>query len=319
MELTWTSDTTSLNYWLTWKFLLCALWVFSSMIIASFLIWKYEESVNTITFKEVTQQKRTWFQYDCEAWMPCIKGIHPVWLMVFRIVSFLLLLAAGVADVTTHGTELFLYYTQWTLTLTTFYFAFGSLLSVYGCLNHHKTFHVGPDQDLFLPLTHKEETTNQQEKGHFLTAGFWGYTFQIIFQMTAGAVVLTDSVYWIVIVPFLTIVGYEMGFLTVVAHSLNLFLLLGDTALNSLRFPWFRISYFLLLTAFYVLFEWIIHAFVATWWPYPFLDLSVPFAPLWYLLVALLHLPCYSIFLLVVKLKYYILSRWFPQSYQTLR
>ncbi|GKD08486.1 hypothetical protein Tco_1188171, partial [Tanacetum coccineum] len=137
--------------------------------------------------------------------------------------------------------------------------------------------------------------------------------------MSAGAAMLTDSVYWIVIVPFLTIVGYELGFLTLVAHSLNLVLLLGDTALNSLCFPWFRISYFLLLTAFYVLFEWILHALVSTWWPYPFLDLTVEYAPLWYLLVALLHIPCYSFFFLVVKLKYHLLARCFPQSYQSLR
>ncbi|KAK9064754.1 hypothetical protein SSX86_016136 [Deinandra increscens subsp. villosa] len=186
---------------------------------------------------------------------------------------------------------------------------FGSLLSAYGCFRQHKTCDSGPDQECYLPLTNENSTTSRQAKNHFLlTAAFWGYVFQIIFQMTAGAVMLTDSVYWIVIAPFLTI-------LTIVAHSLNLVLLLGDTALNSLCFPWFRISYFLLLTAFYVLFEWILHAFVATWWPYPFLDLSVEYAPLWYLIVALLHLPCYGFFLLVVKLKYFILTRWFPQSH----
>ncbi|KAK1423274.1 hypothetical protein QVD17_18572 [Tagetes erecta] len=293
--------------------------VFTPIVIASYLIWKYEGFKNKETCKEVTQQERAWFLYGDEAWMPCIKGMHPFWLLAFRIISFCLLLAAGVADVTTHGTDLFFYYTQWTLTLVTFYFAFGSLLSAYGCFRQHKTCDLRPDREYCLPLTN-DNNTSQQAKNHFLlTAAFWGYVFQIIFQMTAGAVMLTDSVYWIVIVPFLTIVGYEMGFLTVVVHSLNLALLLGDTALNSLRFTWFRISYFLLWTAFYVLFEWILHAFVATWWPYPFLDLSVKFAPLWYFIVALLHVPCYGFFLFVVKLKYYILARWFPESYRSLR
>nr|KAJ0218422.1 hypothetical protein LSAT_V11C300110950 [Lactuca sativa] len=32
MELTLTRDTTSLGYWLIWKFLLCAIWVFTSML-----------------------------------------------------------------------------------------------------------------------------------------------------------------------------------------------------------------------------------------------------------------------------------------------
>lgn len=106
------NDTTNLSYWLTWKFLLCVLWVFTSITTALYLIFKYEGSENAKTYKKVTQHERDWFLYDSEAWMPCIKGIHPAWLMVFRIISFCLLLAAGVADVATHGTDLFFYYTQ---------------------------------------------------------------------------------------------------------------------------------------------------------------------------------------------------------------
>jgi hypothetical protein len=112
MELTLASDTTSLNYWLTWKFFLCVIWVFGSMIIASYLIWKYEGSGKTKTYKDVTQEETDWFLYDGEAWMPCIKGLHPAWLLVFRIISFCLLLAAGVSDVAINGTDLFFYYTQ---------------------------------------------------------------------------------------------------------------------------------------------------------------------------------------------------------------
>lgn len=102
-------------------------------------------------------------------------------------------------------------------------------------------------------------------------------------------------------------------------HSLNAILLIGETTLNGLRFPWFRISYFILLTGVYVIFEWIVHASVSMWWPYPFLDLSIPSAPVWYLAVALMHLPCYALFALIIKAKYYVLYRWFPQMDQSLR
>ncbi|KAJ0818092.1 hypothetical protein HanPI659440_Chr00c04g0712971 [Helianthus annuus] len=182
--------------------------------------------------------------------------------------------------------------------------------------------HTDAEKGMYTRLTKAgtDNAVNELGECYFSqAAAFWGYIFQIIFQMTAGAVMLTDGVYWFVIFPFLTIVDYEMSFLTVVVHSLNLVLLLGDTAMNSLGFPWFRISYFILFTAFYVMFEWIVHAFVATWWPYPFLNVSEQYAPMWYWMVAVLHLPCYAMFAVLVKTKYFILSRWFPESYNCLR
>ncbi|KVH92839.1 hypothetical protein Ccrd_005156 [Cynara cardunculus var. scolymus] len=288
------SDTTSLDYWMNWKFLLCLIWVLAPTIMALFLIWKYEGPTNSKTYKEANRLEKAWSLYDCEAWMPCVKEIHPAW---------------------------------WTFMLVIFYFAFGSVLSAYGLFQHHKMFTVSSldldaQQAVYVPLNNEdlENSSSQQGGTCFLrSSAFWGYVFQVLFQMTAGAVMLTDSVYWIVIVPFLTLIDYPKSFLTVLAHSLNLVLLLGDTALNSLRFPWFRISYFILLTAFYVIFEWVVHVCVSTWWPYPFLDLSTEYAPLWYLVVALLHLPCYSIFALVVAIKYCLLTRWFPESYRFLR
>ncbi|PNX62801.1 hypothetical protein L195_g053172, partial [Trifolium pratense] len=67
---------------------------------------------------------------------------------------------------------------------------------------------------------------------------------------------------------------------TVGMHSVNAVLLLGETSLNCMSFPVFRFAYFILWTVTFVIFQWIIHAAVSLWWPYPFLDLSSPYAPL---------------------------------------
>lgn len=151
--------------------------------------------------------------------------------------------------------------------------------------------------------------------------------------MSAGAVVLTDSVYWFVIFPFLTIKDYNLTFvstvyplfalyfvyifmaflyyfssiwkfplnhfmqMTVEMHTVNVILLLGDTALNCLvcsfgymfyshvrfiflifssilnffnllllqRVPLFRISFFILWTGLFVIFQWILHACISIW------------------------------------------------------
>ncbi|XP_047331946.1 uncharacterized protein LOC124935563 [Impatiens glandulifera] len=128
--------------------------------------------------------------------------------------------------------------------------------------------------------------------------------------MNLGATILTDGMFWLIIVPFLKIKNHNLNFFIINMHTINAIFLLGDTALNSLRFPWFRLSYFIIWTVIYVIFQWIAHICIPLWWPYPFLDLSSTFAPLWYFLVALMHIPCYGVFVLIMKLKYVLLSKW---------
>ncbi|XP_048617269.1 uncharacterized protein LOC125589082 [Brassica napus] len=55
--------------------------------------------------------------------------------------------------------------------------------------------------------------------------------------------------------------------------------------------PLFRVSYFVVWTGVFVLFQWIVHACVSFWWPHPFLDLSSPYAPLWYATQTYLSIP----------------------------
>ncbi|KAF2315904.1 hypothetical protein GH714_040699 [Hevea brasiliensis] len=146
---------------------------------------------------------------------------------------------------------------EWTFTLVTIYFGLGSFLSMRGCYLYHKR--VSGD---------KVDNV----------------------EMNAGAVMLTDCVFWFVIVPFFAIKDYHLTALVISMHSMNAILLLGDTALNCMRFPWFRIAYFYIWTITYLLFQWLVHACVRLWWPYPFLDLSSPYAPLWYKLLTIIFL-----------------------------
>ncbi|KAB1207884.1 hypothetical protein CJ030_MR7G024246 [Morella rubra] len=328
-------NTTTPSYWLNWRFFLCALWILSSMVLASFLIWKYEG------FNKPRPDERTENQgetagslHEDEAWKTCLKGIHPAWLLAYRTMAFIVLLVLLIADVVVAGGGIFYFYTQWTFTLVTIYFGLGSSLSIYGCCKRrqvggHAAYCASLDaeQGTYIAptlgesadmssLSKSSETCEEAHSHH--TAGVWVYIFQIIFQMCAGAVTLTDCVFWLILYPFLTAKDYELDFLIVSMHSINAVLLLGDTILNRLRFPLFRIAYFVLWTAIFVVFQWIIHACVSMWWPYPFLDLSSPYAPLWYLGVGLMHIPCYGIFALILRLKRLLLSRSFPDSYQSI-
>ncbi|TYI53337.1 hypothetical protein E1A91_D12G311700v1 [Gossypium mustelinum] len=331
-----TGNSTISSYWFNWRVLVCAIWVLVTAFFSFVLIWKYEGFRKSNENGDETQQDRAGFLDEDETWRPCLKGIHPAWLLAFRLVAFFVLLILLIVTAFVDGGSIFYYYTQWTFTLITFYFGLGSLLSIRGCYQYHKSVSGDRVDNVELDAEQGnhaavatacgETSSNIAEKNinpehpqvHFVRrrADTWGYVFQMIFQMNAGAVLLTDCVFWFIIVPFLAIKDYNLSVLAINMHTINAVFLLGDTALNCLHFPCFRIAYFFLWTVTYVIFQWLLHACVNIWWPYPFLDLSSPYAPLWYFSVALMHFPCYGAFALVIKLKHHVFTRWFPESYQ---
>ncbi|CAL0314071.1 unnamed protein product [Lupinus luteus] len=326
------ADTTTLSYWLNWRFFICALFILIAMALASFLIWKYEE-FNKWKSVRRRQKETAGSLYQDEAWNACVKGIHPAWLLAYRIISFLVLLSLLIANVVADGIGIFYFYTQWTFTLVTFYFGFGSCFSIYGCYFNKKEFggstvdhanldaeqgtYVAPTLDATVDASNLYKSSAANQVPHTRdAANLWGYMFLITFQTCAGAVVLTDFVFWLIIYPFMMPKDFKLDFLLVCMHSVNALFLLGDTALNCMRFPMFRFAYFVLWTAKFVCFQWFVHMFSSIRWPYPFLDLSSPYAPLWYLAVGVMHIPCYGIFALIVRLKHLWLSRSFPGSCQ---
>ncbi|XP_060175291.1 uncharacterized protein LOC132606008 isoform X2 [Lycium barbarum] len=312
-----TTDTTAPSYWLNWRFLLCAIFILAAMLVSVLIIWKYEGSSKSRSHRRDGQKKD-------DVWKTCYKAIHPNWLLAYRLIAFALLLSLLVADVVLHGVRILYFYTQWTFTLVTVYFGLGSSLSIRGCLQSHKGGNgvsadgVDAERGTYTaPVENASELVvsnglNCHDEPHIREAADpWGLAFQIIFQMTAGAVVLTDCVFWLLIYPFLTDRNYRLHFLAVCMHSVNAICLLGDVFINCLRFPFFRIAYFVLWTCVFVIFQWILHIFVSLRWPYPFLDLSSQYAPLWYFAVGILHLPCYGIFAILMRIKKFWLSRLF--------
>ncbi|KAK4756278.1 hypothetical protein SAY87_006405 [Trapa incisa] len=319
-----TTDTAAWSYWLNWRVLLCGIWIVTSISLASVLIRKYEYFCTRRRSGQETHHRKMEILYEDQTWSPCMKGVHPAWLLAFRAIAFALLLAVLMAAVIVNGPSIYYYYTQWTSTLITIYFWLGLLLSIHGCIKHHnaaggeRVGNVDIESELGTPAasTPAEASINSTTKATGTgtdnarqPSGFWGHVFQVLFQVNAGAVVLTDSVFWFMIFPFLMAKHDRLTILVITMHSLNAILLLVDAALNCLRFPFFRIAYFFSWSVFFVVFQWILHACVPIRWPYPFLDMSSRYSPIWYLSAALLHIPCYGAFALVVKLKQCLLVR----------
>ncbi|XP_039019818.1 uncharacterized protein LOC120151422 [Hibiscus syriacus] len=230
------------------------------------------------------------------------------------MLAFITLLTLLVLNVVIDGFSIFFFYTQWTFTLVTTYFMLGCVISIYGCQKHwaqacyDRADLVSSDTEQGIHESNESELSNDRE-----IAGRWIYFFQIMYQASAGASMLTDLVFWILLFPSLTSTPYGVDLMLIICmHSVNAAFLLCDSILNCMRFPFFRIAYFFLWTSIFVIFQWLVHAYYNLWWPYPFLDLTPFYAPFWYLLVGTMHLPAYGAFAFVVKLKEYSFSRLFP-------
>lgn len=108
-----TAKTDTQSYWLNWRVLLCAIWIVVSVILASLLVWKYERLRKPArNGSRETQQETSATLYEDETWRPCLKGIHPAWLMAFRVVAFIMLLVLLIINATVDGGSIFYYYTQ---------------------------------------------------------------------------------------------------------------------------------------------------------------------------------------------------------------
>ncbi|KAL6493532.1 hypothetical protein OROGR_032311 [Orobanche gracilis] len=122
-------------------------------------------------------------------------------------------------------------------------FRLGSLLSMRGCYRYNQSgANKHFDSESGSSMTIRNNNMLNATKGMEINqenvvrekAGILAYIFQIIFQMNAGAVLLTDTVFWFILVPFLLIKAYNLNFLIINMHSINAVFLLGETALNSL-------------------------------------------------------------------------------------
>ncbi|EEF47198.1 uncharacterized protein LOC8265907 [Ricinus communis] len=267
-----------------------------------------------------------------QLWTSCWKGLHPGWLLATRFISFLVMGGFLLWDISDWGATIFMYYTEWTFVLVMVYFALSTVTSGYGCWISSRSENGETAEPLRRGMEYVEVTNSvtyrvQGTKGtiklqsHYaqeafrLRAGFWGYLMQSIYQTCAGAVVLTDVIFWGIIVPFGSNARLGLNVLMGCMHTLNAVFLFLETSLNDLPFPWFRLAYFVQWSCLYVVFQWVIHACGFTWWPYPFLDLDIPWAPIWYFVLALVHIPCYGIYSLIVKAKNSIFPKWFPHAF----
>ncbi|EFJ11407.1 hypothetical protein SELMODRAFT_126260 [Selaginella moellendorffii] len=253
------------------------------------LIWKYERFGTRCAWNAARREVTVGvgsvdFVADGDVWAACAGALHPGWLLAFRALGFVYFLPILVYDLCFHGVFSYRFYTQWTFTLTVVYFALASLVSGKGmfCNRGRET---DTAQSVSLLKGSPEEAGVSSPRASTApeetNAGCLGYLLQILFQISAPAVLLTDAMFWLVLVPLVIPSGFRNNFLNINVHGINALFILTEFMVNTMPFPWFRCAYFTLWSVAYTLFLWIMHATGVSWWPYPFLDITTASAPIW--------------------------------------
>ncbi|XP_020591860.1 uncharacterized protein LOC110032542 [Phalaenopsis equestris] len=310
-----------LAYWMRWQVAVCAIIAALPSVIAVTVILKIEKQP----------------LWAACLWAPCWRKVSPFWLLAYRAVAFLFMAWLLGQMVLFRGAFNFFFYTQWTFALVIIYFAIGTVASAHGCwiCSKHAFFKNEEASCLLrgdLEQCHDSDLAlapEEERNGYILSnyggdlmheerAGLWGHFMQITYQTSAGAVMLTDVIFWCLLVPFMSSVHFRVTLMMACLHSLNAIFLIVDSILNSLPFPLFGMAFFVLWSCIYVAFQWILHACGFKWWPYPFMDLSTSWAPLWYFTMVLMHIPCFGIYYLLARAKNSCFSRLFPIAYRRL-
>ncbi|RVW43316.1 hypothetical protein CK203_070375 [Vitis vinifera] len=217
-------DTTSLSYWLNWRFFLCAIWLLSMMIVASILVWKYEGFNKTKARRRENQIETAGSLYEDETWRTCLKEIHPGWLLGYRMIAFITLFTLLTANIVIDGgggrlhwspsilrSELLAPFVD--IAYITIKLVLIGLIMRFGC---RASSYIAPTLRENANTSNMSKNFGTYEQSHVRkTARMWIYAFQIIFQMCAGAVMLTDLVFWLILVPFLTGNSFKLNFVSI--------------------------------------------------------------------------------------------------------
>lgn len=320
-----------------WPFAVCIAFVSCFTIAAVLLLRKYEGAkVSGPRRDEVADDPSVvgilpaGYLSRAELWSACGGALNPNWLLLFRALCLAYLLPVLIFNVLHKNLTVFFFYTEWTFTLLIVYFALAFRQSLLHYLESRSVV-TSPESAARLLNDDLEASSNgggihktvdddcgsapslpfargrEMQEG----AGVDAYVTQCVFQAVLPAAILTDFVYWGLLVPLFLPFNFHHSFIDINMHAVNLVLLTLEFCLNSLRFPWFRISYLILWSSAYCFLQWGLHiAGFTRFWPYPFMNVDTPYAPAWYFSIIVFHGICYAICLLLALGKHSIWSRF---------
>nr|CAB3455198.1 unnamed protein product [Digitaria exilis] len=303
-------------YWLRWQVLVCGALIALPAAAAAALLPRLRRNAAPLRATDL--------------WVPCWVRLHPGWLLAYRAFALAAAVALLARLLLGHGISVFYFYTQYGSfpSSSSSPSQFATAISAHGCwVYSKKSSRKAAESHGFLNddienhalsttvsgETKKDETTKSSSYYEQIVnekrAGFWGRCMQIIYQTSAGATMLTDVTFWGLLVPFFYRDKFGLALVTDGMHSLNAVFLLIDTVLNNMvALP--VSGPFIIWGSSMVLAH--LTSPLTTYHPGILTAILI-----WcrYLGMAIAHVPCFSLYWLIVKAKHTYFPRMFPHAY----
>lgn len=130
---------------------------------------------------------------------------------------------------------------------------------------------------------------------------------ELVLDVVLATSILIATVVWTILYPYAVRVHESARLLNWVSycqHGVNVVLLQIEFLATHHRVSVDALPLVLLWPSLYTIFTWLLHGTVARgFWPYPFLELNTPWAPVWYLGLLLAHLAAFVLVLALSHLK----------------
>ncbi|KAG7389980.1 hypothetical protein PHYBOEH_007177 [Phytophthora boehmeriae] len=140
------------------------------------------------------------------------------------------------------------------------------------------------------------------------SSGLQWINLELLLDVCLAASLLISVVVWTVLYPYAVKIGHPEAVLNSVSycqHGANVVLLQLDFFATGHQVSRDALPLIMTWPSLYTIFAWIVHGTIAKgFWPYPFLELNTPWAPVWYGGLLIAHVSALMLMMLLSRVKH---------------
>ncbi|CAI5716364.1 unnamed protein product [Peronospora effusa] len=227
-------------------------------------------------------------------------------LLVFRAGTALFFLLVQMLDIWRSTGRCLAFYTSWNFILQGVYFflaAWSTKCQLKHCVDERTATYMalvdGDDDGTGNPFVSRRRVMRD--------SGLHWIDLELLLDVCLAASLLICVVVWTILYPYAVKTGHPEKILNGVSycqHGANVLLLQLDFLATRHLVSKDALPLIMGWPSVYAVFAWIVHGTVAKgFWPYPFLELNTPWAPLWYGGLLAAHIMALILVMLLSKVK----------------